>query len=114
MAWKIKPSAVNEPSARSPEMLRKKRTEPSPKRKKEPPTCRLEKSSKPPSVSVVALFKWACAKTSAGAIAYAALLPGHGLYCPRLQTPPLTAPAQMPFAFDQARSPMKIVLLVPS
>src|SRR5262245_18635559 len=103
------PMAVKLPSALSPGMLRRNRTDPSPKRKFEPPVCRLEKSSSPPSVSDVALLRWLWASTSVGAGANAADDPGQGFSGPRLHTPPGIAPTQTPLAFDHARSPMKIV-----
>src|SRR5439155_26240501 len=74
----------------------------------------LEKSSRPPSVSVVVLLRWLWASTKVAAGYQAAPQPGHGFRVPRLQSPPLTAPAQMPLAFAQARSPTRIVVLLPS
>src|SRR5262245_20261575 len=56
-AWKIRPSGVKLPSRLSLGTLRRKRTDPSAKTKFDPPTCRLEKSSRPPSVSVFVLFR---------------------------------------------------------
>src|SRR5438105_10986970 len=95
-------------------MLRRKWTDPSAKRKFEPPTWRLEKSSSPASVSVVALFRWLWASTRLAAADEAAAEPGLGFSPPRRTTPPGTAPAQTPLALDQARSPTRMVPLVPS
>src|SRR5262249_60825777 len=75
---------------------------------------RLEKAASPPAVSPVALFRWLWARTSAAAGAEAHEEPGHGFIRPRRMTPPEIAPAQTPLALDQARSPTRIVLLVPS
>src|SRR5690242_5941225 len=95
-------------------MLRMNWTEPSAKRKFEPPTCRLEKSSRPPSVSVVALLRWQCESTSADAGQDAAPLPGQGFIGPRRVTALGIAPAHVIVALDHALSPINRVWLVPS
>src|SRR5262245_40504455 len=107
-------SGVKPPLGLSLGMLRRNETWPSANRKFEPPKCRLEESSSPPSVSVVVLLRWLWASTRVAAGDQAEYTPGHGFCWPRKHTAPGTAPAQMPFAKDQARSPTRMVELVPS
>src|SRR4051812_32774496 len=87
------------------------RTEPSPNTRFTPPVCLLEKSSSPPSESLVILIQLLCTSVKHGA---GAVVVCHGFSSPGRVTALFGAPAQMPCVSDQARSPAKVVLLSPS
>src|SRR5262249_43493004 len=92
-------------------MLATNRTEPSANTRLTPPVCLLEKSSRPPSASVVMLIQllWASTRHAADAVDVV-----HGFVGPARVMAPLGAPAQIPLVSCQARSPIMVVLLVPS
>ena len=86
---------------------RMKRAEPSANKPFAPPVCLLERSSSPPSASVVMLIHllWTRMWTWVGPLALV-----QGFVGPGLVTPPLGAPAQLPLVSAHARSPIIVVL----
>src|SRR5258708_38049436 len=100
--YRFGPSAVT---------LWRKRTDPSPKGRLTPSVGLLEKSSNPPSASVLMLIQllWARIKHCGLPVVFV-----HGLVGPGRVTAPFGTPARRPLVWDQARSPTNTVVLVPS